>query len=451
MDKLEQKICSIIDSRQDEIIAFGRDLWTHAELGFREFRTTGKFADALKAEGIETVEGLAVTGVKGYLKGKDFQGTTIALMGECDALPIDTHPCTNPETGASHCCGHHAQLTGVMGAALALSDPEVKEALDGNVVFFAVPAEEFVEVELKSQMIQDGVIGYGGGKCELIRVGAFDDIDIAIGHHANATKDMKIAKGTSNGFVNKMVTFTGTAAHAASNPADGIDAYNAASIAKVALDAQRESFRDKDFVRVHGFTSQGGTAANVIADKIVLEYCIRANNIAAVVDASQKFDCAMRAGAIATGAGVTIETFAGYLPTILPKDAAAVVEALYTASESCQGKYGVNIPEKPYHMAGSQDLGDVSSLMPTVQFGTGGFKGIFHNPNLEVEDEYLAYVMPAKVFALASYKLLKNGGSYAQAMIDSFEALMTKEEYIAYMDSMMSKENIPLNPLPSLK
>ena len=33
MDRLEQKICDIIDSKKDEIIAFGRDIWTHAELG----------------------------------------------------------------------------------------------------------------------------------------------------------------------------------------------------------------------------------------------------------------------------------------------------------------------------------------------------------------------------------------------------------------------------------
>ena len=45
----------------------------------------------------------------------------------------------------------------------------------------AVPAEEFVDVEYKAQLMKDGKLGYGGGKCELIRVGAFDDVDIALG------------------------------------------------------------------------------------------------------------------------------------------------------------------------------------------------------------------------------------------------------------------------------
>lgn len=450
MDKLEQKICDLIDSKKDEIIAFGRDIWTHAELGYREFRTAEKFTGVLKGLGIETVEGLAITGAKGYLKGKDYKGTTVALMGEYDALPIANHPDANPETGASHCCGHNAQITGVMGAALALSDPEIKEALDGNIVFFGVPAEEFVEVELKSKMIDEGKIGYGGGKCELIRIGALDDIDITVGHHTNTMTEMCLSNGTNNGFVNKMITFTGRAAHAAGAPQNGVDAYNAAALAKNAVDIQRESFRDADTVRIHGFTVQGGSATNVIADTVVLEYYVRANNIPAVIDASKKFDRAMRAGAMATGAGVDIKTFAGYLPLIPVKETAAVVEALNDANASAGGKYTVTIPEGVKHSTGSTDYGDVANIMPTIQFGTGGYKGVLHNPDVMPTDEYLAYVMTAKVFALAGYKLLKNGGEYAKAMIDSYKAVMTKEEYIEYMDSMMSQEHIEMSPLPLL-
>ena len=55
---------------------------------FQEFRTAGKFAQGLKELGLETEEGLAITGVKGYLKGKGAPGITVALMGEFDGLPI---------------------------------------------------------------------------------------------------------------------------------------------------------------------------------------------------------------------------------------------------------------------------------------------------------------------------------------------------------------------------
>ena len=146
MDRTEEKICRLIDAHREEIIAFGQDLWTHAELGFQEHRTAGKFAAAMRALGLDTQEGLAVTGVKSFLKPRG-SGPVVCLMGEFDGLPIPTHQYANPATGAAHCCGHHAQTAGVMGAALALADPEIAAALDGNVVFFGVPAEEYVEIE----------------------------------------------------------------------------------------------------------------------------------------------------------------------------------------------------------------------------------------------------------------------------------------------------------------
>ena len=159
---------------------------------------------------------------------------------------------------------------------------------------------------------------------------------------------------------------------------------------------------------------------------------------------------AMRAGAVATGAGLTIKTFAGYLPLIPVKETASVVEALKDANESTGNKYNVDIPEEVRHSTGSTDYGDVANIMPTIQFGTGGYKGVLHNPDVMPTDEYLAYVMTAKVFALAGYKLLKNGGEYAKAMLDSYEAVMTRDEYIKYMDSMMGEEHIDMQPLPLL-
>ena len=127
-----------------------------------------------------------------------------------------------------------------------------------------------------------------------------------------------------------------------------------------------------------------------------------------------------------------------------------MVEALNDANASCGNKYKVTGLDTLKHSTGSTDYGDVSSIMPTVQFNTGGYTGVMHNPDVMPTDEYLAYVMTAKVFALAGYKLLKNGGSYAKAMMDSFEAVMTKDEYIKYMDSMMAEEHIEMSPLPLL-
>ena len=446
MDQIEKKICALIDAHRDELIAFGQDIWNHAELGFQEYRTAAKFAEKMKGLGLRTQEHLAVTGVKSYLK-EHSGGPTVCLMGELDGLPIPTQAHANPETGAAHCCGHNAQLTGVLGAAIALTDPEIAAALDGNVVFFGVPAEEYVEIEKRNEMRLQGLIRYGCGKCELLRIGAMDDLDIVVGHHASTSKKYLVANRSCNGFVTKMVQFHGRAAHAAGEPQRGVDAMSAANIAIHAVDVQRESFRDCDTIRVHGYLSKGGGAANIIADDVRLEYSIRGKAIPAYLDAAKKVDRSMRAGAIATGCGVTITNLPGNLPIVPVKDASVVEEALALVA----GDTPVTCTGPDFHSTSSGDYGDVSCLMPLLQFNTGGFRGALHTPDVEEDDLDDAYVIPAKVFALIAYKLLKNGGDRAKAITESFEAVLTKEQYLNLMESMLSQETLPMEPLPLLE
>lgn len=216
MDATEKRIIDLIDNNKERILAFANDIYNHAELGFKEVRTAEKFKDLLQSLNLRTEDGLAVTGVKGYLK-KEPQDITLALIGELDALRIPTHAHANKETQAAHCCGHHAQLAGVIGAAIALTDIEVQDKLDGQVVFFAVPAEEYGEIEFKNKLTAEGKIKYGGGKSELIRIGAFDEIDVSIAHHTG-DEAITIGSGTGNGFVSQVVRYIGKEAHAAAAP-----------------------------------------------------------------------------------------------------------------------------------------------------------------------------------------------------------------------------------------
>lgn len=159
IDVTEQKILDIIDAKREVILRFARDIYTHAELGYKEYRTSEKFADFMKELGLNIQSKLAVTGVKAYLNEEKKDTLSLALIGELDALRIPAHKYVNPETQAAHCCGHHAQLAGVIGAALALSDEEIKDKLDGQVVFFAVPAEEYGEIESKINWQRKGKSG----------------------------------------------------------------------------------------------------------------------------------------------------------------------------------------------------------------------------------------------------------------------------------------------------
>jgi len=434
MDAVEQKILNIIDQNKEKIIGFGRDIYFNAELGYKEFRTSRKFADLLRSINLDVQENLAITGVKGYLRGNR-QDITLAVVGELDALRIPNHPFVNIETGAAHSCGHNAQLAGVVGAAIALSDPEVAVQLGGNVVFFAVPAEEYGEVEFKNQLRKEGKIVYGGGKSELIRIGAFDDINLSIVHHSS--KDgISVGSGTSNGFVSKVIRYIGREAHAAAEPEKGVNALNAASLGLSALAYQRETFRDEDSVRVHAIITRGGNLVNVIPNEVVIESLVRAKSTEAIVDADRKTDRAFIAGSVAIGAGLEITTMPGYLPKLPTPAHPLVVEA---AREAAPGKR-VKEVDPSFHGAGSTDVGDLQHIMPVLEFSTGGVSGAFHSKHFHIVDEEEAYVVTAKIFALSAYKLLKNGASASKKIVGEYKPKYTKEQYIKFMDSMIRHE-----------
>ena len=70
MDVIEQKILSILDSRAEELQALAQDLFDHAEQGYHEYRTAQVVSDCLKKLGLETREGLAITGLRTIAAGK---------------------------------------------------------------------------------------------------------------------------------------------------------------------------------------------------------------------------------------------------------------------------------------------------------------------------------------------------------------------------------------------
>lgn len=103
----------------------------------------------------------------------------------------------------------------------------------------------------------------------------------------------------------------------------------------------------------------------------------------------------------------------------------------------------VTYRNRDYHEAGSTDFGEVSSILPLYQFRTGGYTGELHNSNIRVTDEQLAYVEPAKIFALMAYRLLKNGAAEAKKTMAGFKPTMDKEEYFRFMEEMNRKEIYP--------
>ena len=90
LDETEKRIVDLIEANRDEIIAFARDMYTHAELGYKEFKTAEKFTRLMKKLNLPVKEHLAVTGVKAYLNEEKKDNVSLALIGEFAFRNINT-------------------------------------------------------------------------------------------------------------------------------------------------------------------------------------------------------------------------------------------------------------------------------------------------------------------------------------------------------------------------
>src|SRR3984893_18574045 len=276
-DELKQRVCEAIDRHGNQIIELGERILHHPETGFNEQKTAALVADTMRQIGLAPETGLALTGVKGRLRGNT-PGPRLAFIGELDSLRTSDHPLADPTTGAAHSCGHNAQIAGMLGAAVGLRDVGAAEHLAGEMVFFAVPAEEFIDVEERMARVATGEIEFMLGKPELVAKGHFDDVDMAMMIHTGSRDGQKtrsILAESSNGALVKPIRFLGKAAHAGSLPQLGINALNAAVIAMNAIAAHRETFWEKDTIRIHPIITKGGDAVSVVPAEVTMETFVR--------------------------------------------------------------------------------------------------------------------------------------------------------------------------------
>ena len=161
----------------------------------------------------------------------------------------------------------------MLAACCGIVKSGAAEYFSGDAVFFAVPAEEYVELEYRKRLVQEGKLHFLSGKGQLIYEGAFDDIDMAMQMHADKNMpEPTVSVGeTSNGFIGKTVQYIGKASHAADAPDQGINALNAAMLGLMGINALRETFREQDVVRVHPIITKGGDLVNNVPADVRIE------------------------------------------------------------------------------------------------------------------------------------------------------------------------------------
>jgi amidohydrolase len=438
-EALKAKVQAEIDARSSWLINIAKTILNHPEAGFQEVQTARLVSEKLHELGIAHDTGIALTGMKGYVRGGK-PGPTVAVIGELDSLRVPGHPHANPDTGAAHACGHHCQIGMMLGAAVGLKALEGHPDLAGNVALIAVPAEEFIDVEYRWRLHQEGKLGLMAGKQEFIRLGAFDDVDMAMMVHtaSSSAEDAKFAVGgTSNGHVVKYVRFLGKSAHAGSAPHQGINALQAAMVALNALNTQRETMRNEDAIRLHGIVTSGGAAVNAIPAEVRYEGRVRGRNAEVIADANMKMDRCLRAGALAMGAKVNIVTLPGYMPMLNNPP----MQALFTDNAAqLVGKHNIATHTPNRNRGGSTDMGDLSQIMPVIHPYTTAATGTGHAADYVIQDYVQAVINPAKAMAMTVIDLLAGNAEKAKEVLETSPASMSKQQYLALQNSRLTEE-----------
>lgn len=434
-EELKRLVSDVIDSRADELINVAQTILNNPEPGFRETKTSRLVSNKFGELGLRSRAGLAMTGVRVDMAGAT-AGPTLAILGELDSLIVNEHPHADSGTGAAHACGHHCQIAMMLGATMGLMQPDVLNSLSGRLVFMAVPAEEYIEIEYRDNLRQDGKIEFLGGKPELVKLGEFDDIDMAMMLHTTSNPDEKklCISETNNGTLAKRIQFIGRGSHAGGAPHLGINALNAATLAISAIHYNRETFRDEDSIRVHPIITKGGEAVSAVPADVRMETFVRGRSVEAIMDANAKVDRALKAGAMAVGGQVNIKTIPGYLPLRQNK---AMSDVFKANADDLVGEDNVG---RTAHRGGSTDMGDVSHLMPTIHPYVGGATGLGHGSNYLVEDYGLAVVTAAKALANTAIDLLADGASRGGSIVSGHRPEMTRPEYLKFMRGLASEE-----------
>lgn len=390
----KDRIFAYIEENKEDIIARGRRLFDCPELGFREAQTMEMICEELDRLGVAYEKNIAMTGVKATIGKGD--GYHIGFAADIDALP------RKDGEGCIHACGHSIQTAMGLTVLEALVKTGVMEETDGRVTFFFTPAEEFIDFAYRDEMIREGKLEFRSGKQNMIALGCFDEVDCILSAHANGDRETKFDIGsTLAGFLAKKVVFEGKSSHSGAAPHLGRNTLHGAMLCLQAVSFLKDQFAPEAGLKLNPVITKPGGDVNMIPAETIVETYIRANDNETLFEAVRRFDDCVKHSAEMLELGWSIKTTAGYLPLRQSDGLNEVVREnmlLFCEEE--------DIVENPISGA-SGDVGDLGTLLPTVQFGFSGIEGRFHSDFFEIKDEENCYIRGAKVMAGTMLDLLR--------------------------------------------
>lgn len=324
---MKDRILRTAKEIRSDIAALSDAIYADPELGNKEYEAAKRHAALLEKYGFAVEKpymGLPTGYRAEYRSAKP--GPHICFMAEYDALP-----------GVGHGCGHN--MLGAASAAAGILLSRIVDEIGGWAVVLGTPAEET-----------------NGAKVEYAKRGVFRDLDAAIVCHPTSVDYYR--SGASLAMETIEFEFFGKAAHAASEPEQGVNALDAVIQTFNNINALRQQTRTD--ARIHGIITEGGEACNVIPEHCVCRFYVRAAKKSYLKHLYDQVVNCGKAAALATGCKVQMRPFElGY-------DDLATNERLNRLFEDSLAELGVTKMADPGEASGSVDAGNVSYVCPTI-------------------------------------------------------------------------------------
>jgi aminobenzoyl-glutamate utilization protein B len=359
-------------------------VFSFAEPGFQEFKTSEYLAGILEKEGFKVERGVAgiPTAFKAVWTSPAGEGPMIALGSDIDGLlglsQVPGSPDIKPllEGAPGHGEGHNSGMPMMIVAALAAKDVMIKNNIKGSLMLWPGVAEELLAT-----------------KAFFVREGMFKDVDASL--FAHVSRDFNTSWGTSqgNGMVSVEYTFSGYTSHAAGAPWMGRSALDAVEIMNTAWNFRREHLPLRQ--RSHYVISNGGGQPNIVPGKASVWYYFREgdfNTIRALYEAGNR---TADAAAMATDTKVSRRVLGYAAPQhgnkVLAEAAYANIKAVGMPKWSAEdqafakamqqankiqveplatevGALTAPVDGRVNMGGGSDDIGDIMWTVPTITF-----------------------------------------------------------------------------------
>ncbi len=250
-----------IDHMQKQAQVWTDSVFSFAELGFQEYETSKYLTGILEKNGFKIergIYGIPTAWVASWGEGKP----VISLGSDIDDIPQASQ---KPGVGwhepiiegaPGHGEGHNSGVPLNIIAALAVKKVMEREHLKGTIRLWPGVAEE----EL-------------GTKAFYVRNGMFKDVDICLFAHVGSGFGVSYGPSGQNALVSVEYMFKGESAHAAGAPWRGRSALDAVELMDVGYNFRREHLRLA--TRVHNVITNGGDQPNVVPPNAAVWYYFR--------------------------------------------------------------------------------------------------------------------------------------------------------------------------------